>query len=347
MGFQNEKTLVRNLFNAIEHSGHETIQKSIKPFISDDFKFRGYEPYGGEKGVSLHEACKNFWIPVLGAVKNIQRREDIFIAGQNHQICKSDDEITARDIWVMSMGHFMGLFDKELWGMRPTGKIINIRYTEFHCVKNSRIVETVMFIDSLAIMKAAGSYPLPPPSGEYFVYPGPRGHGGILANDADPEESQKTLALVEKMADDLNELNMSGSMTCPPEVLERTWSKNMCWFGPCGIGASYTIPRYQRQHQLPFRGSLTNKKCKTIEVCIAEGKFAGIFGWSLTHTPIGGFLGLPGGQMSCMMPSMDVYSRDGDKLSENWIILDLVYWLKNQGLDVFKRTNEILNPDWI
>ena len=51
--------------------------------------------------------------------------------------------------------------------------------------------------------------------------------------------------------------------------------------------------------------------------------------------------------MSCMMPPMDVYSRDGDKLSENWIILDLVYWLKDQGLDVFKRTNEILNPDWI
>lgn len=54
-----------------------------------------------------------------------------------------------------------------------------------------------------------------------------------------------------------------------------------------------------------------------------------------------------GGQVSCMMPSMDVYSRDGDKLSENWIILDLVYWLKDQGLDIFKRTNEIHNPDWI
>ena len=53
-----------------------------------DSKFSGYEPYGGEKGVSLREACDNFWIPVLRAVKNIQRREDIFIAGRNHQICK-------------------------------------------------------------------------------------------------------------------------------------------------------------------------------------------------------------------------------------------------------------------
>ena len=61
-------------------------------------------------------------------------------------------------------------------------------------------------------------------------------------------------------------------------------------------GASYTIPRYQRQHQLPFRGSLKNKKFLPTEVFIAEGKFAGVFGWNMTHTPIGGFLGLPGGE---------------------------------------------------
>ena len=216
MGFQNEKKLVRRLFSAIEDSCHETIQNTIKPFVTDDFIFRGisfccrqnvldwnfsgYEPYGGERGVSLHEACMNFWIPVLRAVKNIQRREDIFIAGQNKQICKpknipKSDDTTAGDIWVMSMGHFMGLFDGELWGLRPTGKIINFRYTEFHCVKNSKIVETVMFIDSLAVMDAAGSYPLPPSTGQYFVYPGPRNHDGILLADADPNESRKTFGL--------------------------------------------------------------------------------------------------------------------------------------------------------
>ena len=170
-------------------------------FLRANNNFSGYEPYGGEQGVSLHEACMNFWIPVLRAVTNIQRREDIFIAGQNKQICKpkdapkSDDTTIACDIWVMSMGHFMGLFDEELWGLRPTGKIINLRYTEFHCVKNSKIVETVMFIDSLAVMDAAGSYPLPPSTGQYFVYPGPRSHDGILLDDADPNESSKTFGL--------------------------------------------------------------------------------------------------------------------------------------------------------
>ena len=86
-----------------------------------------------------------------------------------------------------------------------------------------------------------------------------------------------------------------------------------------------------------------------------------MFGWNLTHTPIGGLMGLPGkflsfferlamqysgGQVNCLMPSVDVYAREDDKLTENWITLDFVHWLKDQGLDVFKRTTDILNPKW-
>ena len=41
MGFQNEKKLVRSLFSAIEDACHRTIETVIKPFVSDDFKFRG------------------------------------------------------------------------------------------------------------------------------------------------------------------------------------------------------------------------------------------------------------------------------------------------------------------
>ena len=42
MGFQQEKTVVRELFKAIENSNHpETIENAIKPFVSDDFTFQG------------------------------------------------------------------------------------------------------------------------------------------------------------------------------------------------------------------------------------------------------------------------------------------------------------------
>ena len=64
----------------------------------------------------------------------------------------------------------------------------------------------------------------------------------------------------------------------------------------------------------------------------------------LTNTPIGGFLGLPGGGRGDMQV-VDVYCRRGDKLSENWVLIDLPYWLKQQGLDIFERTRQILNHD--
>ena len=58
-------------------------------------------------------------------------------------------------------------------------------------------------------------------------------------------------------------------------------------------------------------------------------------------------MGLPGGQVKCLMQCVDVYARQEDKLTENWVILDLVHWLNDQGLDIIQRTNQILNPSWL
>ncbi|MCA2002351.1 MAG: ester cyclase, partial [Chloroflexi bacterium] len=54
--------------------------------------------------------------------------------------------------------------------------------------------------------------------------------------------------------------------------------------------------------------------------------------------------GLPGGKVNAEMQVVDVYRREGDKLAENWVFIDLLYWLKQQGLDVLERTRKILNP---
>ncbi len=92
------------------------------------------------------------------------------------------------------------------------------------------------------------------------------------------------------MVDDLSELNESGAMGCPPEILEKSWAKDMIWYGPGGIGASYTIPRYQEQHQLPFRNNLKGKTFNGHVCRFAEGNFACFFGWpNLTNVPCGGF----------------------------------------------------------
>ncbi|MFT4636420.1 MAG: hypothetical protein ACI854_001553 [Arenicella sp.] len=334
--FQKEKKLVREYFTAMEQANTDEVAEVLASFTSDDYLWRGVYPFREQQGAS--QAAANFWVPLKKALSRMQRREDIFIAGDNKY---------AAEVWVMSMGNFMGLFDQDILGIPRTRKLVNLRYAEFSCVENGKITKTGLFVDLIGLMVQAGVNPLPPSTGAYFNCPGPRTHDGLNIEDAPAEQADQTMDLLNRMVDDLSALNDSGAMGCTPEVLERTWSKDMVWYGPAGIGSTYTIERYQEQHQLPFRQHLEDKKFQGHVCRFAEGNYACFFGWpNLSNTPIGGWLGLPGGGINCDMQVVDVYRRDGEKLIENWVLLDIPYWLSQQGLDVFKRTAGILNPDY-
>mgnify|MGYP000277160164 CR=1 FL=1 len=336
--FTQQKTVVRSYFAALESAAPQHTADVISRYLTDTHQWWGVYPFRDLKGKD--EVAGQFWVPLKNSLTAMQRREDIFIAGYN-ELSSSDEQ----EVWVMSMGHFMGLFDREWLGIRPTGKMVSLRYAEFSCVEGEKITKTGLFVDVIGLMQQAGCYPLPPSTGVYFTYPGPRNHDGLLLADAPEEEGEITRELVNRMVQDLSDLNDSGAMGCPPEVLEHSWSKNMIWYGPAGIGATYTIPRYQRQHQLPFRENLTDKKFHGHECRLAEGRFAAFFGWpNLSNSPLGGFLGLPGGAKHAEMQVVDVYCREDDKLSENWVLIDIPYWLKQQGLDLLARTGQILNP---
>jgi hypothetical protein len=41
------------------------------------------------------------------------------------------------------------------------------------------------------------------------------------------------------------------------------------------------------------------------------------------------------------MRVIDIYRRQGDKLAENWVFIDLPHWLIQQGVDILKRTTDI------
>ncbi|MFI3172546.1 MAG: nuclear transport factor 2 family protein [Eubacteriales bacterium] len=331
--FKKEKDLVRAYFQELEEANVDDVLSVVTKYTSDNYNFKGVYPFREQEGAE--SAVEVFFKPLKEALSRMQRRQDIFIAGENEM-----DGTT----WVMSMGHFMGLFDQDWLGIPKTRKMISLRYAEFNCVVDGKITQTGIFVDIIGFMQQAGVNPMPPQTGNYFVYPGPRNHDGLVFGDVPEQEGIDTLALVNKMVDDLNELNVSGAMGCPPEVLEKAWSKDMIWYGPGGIGASYTIPRYQEQHQLPFRNNLGDKTFNGHVCRFAEGNFACFFGWpNLTNKPLGGFLGMPGGEVRADMQVVDVYCRQGDKLSENWVLIDLPYWLKQQGLDILERTKSIYN----
>lgn len=332
--YQAAKELIQEYFAALEVASLDKSAEVLETFASPDFEWWGVYPFRKIKGPEA--VAQKFWTPLKQSLTRMQRRQDIFIAGTN--------EVDGKQ-WVMSMGNFMGLFDADWLGIPATRKIANLRYAEFNCVKGGKIIKTGLFVDLIGFMLAAGINPLPPSTGAYFTYPGPRYHDGLLFEDAPEDDGKKTLDLVNEMIADLNTLNKSGSMGCPPELLEKTWSKDMLWYGPAGIGATYTIPRYQEQHQLPFRQNLDDKKFLGHVCRFAEGNFACFFGWpNLTNSPIGGWLGLPGGGVNVEMQVVDVYRREGDKLAENWVFIDIPYWLKQQGLDILDRTQNIISP---
>ena len=51
-------------------------------------------------------------------------------------------------------------------------------------------------------------------------------------------------------------------------------------------------------------------------------------------------MGLPASDKPAEMRIVDMYRREGDKLAENWIFIDMLHFLKMQGLDVLARVKD-------
>lgn len=334
--FTAAKAAVRAYTAAFDAASPSERLDTLRAHATPDYTWRGLHPFNAQPDAA--GAVTQFWAPLLAAFSGLQRREDVFFAGLND--C---DGFTST--WTCSMGHFMGLFDQPWLGIPPTGKMAFLRYAEFHRIADGKIAETALFCDILAVMAQAGVDPLPAQTGASFVIPGPRTHDGLLTGLHDPAEGAKTLALVNDMAASISKANevlqgKAETYLSPQQEMAENWHDDMIWYGPHGIGSTYTIERYIEQHQQPFRTQLANRTFNGHVARLAEGKYCGFFGWpNLTVTPTGGYMGLPGTGIPADMRVVDVYRREGDKLAENWVIIDMLHFLKMQGLDVLERLN--------
>lgn len=328
--FQQAKQLVRRFHEALDAAPVDQLNSVFNEFTAPDLFWRGVHPFNEQ--ISGEAVASVFWAPIRQSFSSLQRRSDVLLAGQADE-----------GVWVCEMGHLMGLFDRPWLGIPPTGRMAFHRYVEFSRVVGGVIVEQALHVDVISIMRLAGHDPLPPQYGAALVQPGPMTHDGLLHGEQPVAEGVKTMELINDMVAFLNEVNQREDNRCGPEELAVHWHNDMIWYGPAGIGATYTIARYQKQHQLPFRQNLHAKQFNGHVARFAEGHYACFFGWpNLTNRASGGFLGLPGNEMDADMRVVDVYRRSGDKLAENWVFIDLLHYLKQQGLDVLARMNDQL-----
>jgi len=329
--FQQEKSLILDYYKSLDGAQGSDISQVLQNHTSEDYLWRGYHPFNELLGAN--EVSEVFWRPLRNSFKHMQRRMDIFMAGRN--------EIDGfKSVWVTSMGHLVGLFDNEWLGIAPTGKMIFLRYCEFNKIEHGKITETAMFFDIPHVMIQAGLQPFLTQTAAHLVQPGPMTHKGLMLEEQDAAESEKTLAAIDFMVNDIRTWKGPQKLSLVDE-LRRSWNEDMIWWGPAGIGATYTIERYAEQHSGPFRAAFTDRIFNGHLCRFAEGKFGGFFGWpNLTLTPTGRFMGMPTKAKPVDMRVIDMYRREGDKLTENWVFIDFLHFWHQQGVDILAKMKE-------
>ncbi len=128
--FQSAKKLLRRYMQSMEQASPSTVAQVLAEYTADDYSWRGVYPF--RQQADSDSAARVFWQPLMQSFTRLQRREDIFIAGEN---------IYDGETWVMSMGNFMGLFDTDFLGIPATRRIANLRYEVkkiFHLGKPKR-----------------------------------------------------------------------------------------------------------------------------------------------------------------------------------------------------------------
>ena len=136
----------------------DDVVKVMSRHMSSDYSFRGVHPFNELEDIDA--VAETVWKPLFGAFTQMQRRQDIFMAGPN--------EIDG-DEWVISMGNFMGLFDDDWLGIPSSGKIAFVPYVDFHRIRDGKICESAFFCDILRLMRQVGLTPLPIQTGAEFV----------------------------------------------------------------------------------------------------------------------------------------------------------------------------------
>ncbi|MGS4947100.1 ester cyclase [Meridianimarinicoccus sp. RP-17] len=330
---QYAKQIVRALHEALDTCRGIDLARELAARTGPAYLWRGYHPFGELHGAETVAA--RFWLPLHDALRHMRRREDIFFAGTNR--LAGDD-----GVWVVSMGHLMGLFDAPWLGLRPTGKLTFLRYASFDRVADGIVTDTAMFFDLPHMMAQAGQPAFAAQTGAHLVQPGPAGHDGRLLDPQPPAEGDATMDLIARMIADLGQWRSGLPLE---DELARTWAPDMLWWGPEGIGATYTIARYAAQHARPFRSSFADRSSTSHVARVAEGLFGGFFGWpNFTARPTGGFMGMPGTGRSGEFRVIDIYRRNGDRLAENWVFIDLLHFWAGQGVDLLARVTDGAAP---
>jgi predicted ester cyclase len=322
------KSLFAPWSHAMATATPEAAQTATAAHFAPDAAIRLCHPFGDLVGPeALLQAAV---LPLLVAMQDLERRDMIVVAGTTPEGAD----------WIGCMGNYMGTFAAPFLGIPPTGRLAHMRYHEFFRIEAGCVAEMQAIWDIPELMMQARAWPLAPQLGAFLATPGPMtgdglrvsGHGG---------------AAMTRVIDMLTDLCRHPADPDPAVMrLEHHWHPRVNWYGPAGIGTARGIAGFRAHHQIPFLRAFPDRKLDAMgdlmSHWIAEGDYVAETGWPnmrLTHAG-GGFLGLAPTGREVTLRSLDFWRVKGGLIRENWVLVDLLDFCRQIGLDVLARMEE-------
>jgi predicted ester cyclase len=267
--------------------------------------------------------------PLRNAMPGMMRRDDIFMGGTSR---------TGSGEWVAALGHYVGNFEHQLFGIEPNHHLVFLRYGEFYRFDGGKIVEAVILIDFLDLLRQVGRMPLPNLLGTEMLFPAPATHDGVMPNA--PDRSQTSADLVEAMLRDLHAYDLSTFQSAGQTGAGGYWHRDMLWYGPAGIGSNFTYPGFDKDHRIPFLKAFPDRKGGNHFARFGDGDYVCSGGWpSMTATHLGPYLDVPATNLPITMRVMDFWRVAGDQIAENWVLIDMLDLFSQIGIDLVEKAH--------
>ena len=319
---QSEKITYAAALSSLARCAVEQWPGMLSEIYHPDVAWRGPHPINARQGCGA--VLGGFWEPFLAAFPDVERRDDILIAGNFNG-----------GNWVGATGHYTATFARDWLGIKATGGAVNIRYGEFSRLHAGKVHEVYVILDILDLMRQAGCWPsmVPTSRGLTDQVPGPATRDGVVLAPSAPAESQSSLDLVMAMIHGL--LKDYDGKTLESMAQQRFWHPNMMWYGPAGIGSSRGLKGFQDVHQRPFLAAFPDRMGGDHKARIAEGAYVASTGWpSVRATHLGPWQGCPPTGRKIGMRVMDFWRREDHLLRENWVFIDMIDLLLQMDVDV-------------
>lgn len=236
------------------------------------------EVSGGSRGL-----IETVYTPLVSAIPDLERRDTIVMAGP-----AGDSD------WVGCAGYYTGTFRRPWLDIPPSHHQVSLRFHEFYCFREGRIIEVQSLWDIPEVMMQAGVWPLSPSLGREWHVPGPAPQDGLIDRPWDEALSTASTTLVSDMLDALKRYPSE-----PPEAmeLEKYWHPKMNWYGPSGIGTNRLIQGFRRLHQTSFVEAMPDRGRHDAvpSYLFGDGNYVGFTAWpgmEMSMT-VGGWLGIP------------------------------------------------------